>query len=203
MDRLFAGIDPGELKGGIGIIDYEGKFILAERWNRKDPRATYNILYKYKDMIEVIYIEDVNLPQTGNVANQFSGSSNLMVNFGIWQGMCLALDIKPVLVHPNTWQAAFNLHHWQAAQKKNSAAPGPLDRARQLWPVAPLQFKMDDGKAVGLLLADFARRDHLQGIDRRIIRAQAQEKAKVKKKAKKAAAKKNREIGPTSDIGFL
>ena len=79
--------------------------------------------------------------------------------------------------------------------QKNPAAPGPLERARQLWPDAPLSKKADDGKAVGLILADFARRDHLQGIDRRIIRAVAQEKAKAKKKAKRAQTQQNRQLG--------
>jgi|GEM_PF-4778400 len=41
-----------------------------------------------------------------------------------------------------------------------------VERGRSLWPTAPLPCLADDGKAVALLLADLARRDHLAGIDR-------------------------------------
>jgi hypothetical protein len=191
--NLFVGIDPGEIKGGFGIIDHDGRYVLAERWCRKDPRATYNILYKYKDRVLIVYLEDINLPQAAPLGNQFSGGSNLLINSGIWQGWLIALDLPYVLVRPQTWQAAHGLHHWQARQKKNPAAPSPVSRARDLWPVAPLQFQADDGKGVGLLLSDFARRDHLAGIDRQAVRDQASEKAKLKKQkirqTKKAQAR--------------
>jgi len=47
-----------------------------------------------------------------------------------------------------------------------------------------MEHEADSGKAVGLLLADLARRDSLAGIDRAAIQAQAQAKAKAKAKAK-------------------
>ena len=57
---------------------------------------------------------------------------------------------------------------------------------------------MDDGKAVGLILADLARRDHLAGIDRGAIRDQAQTKAKAKKAQARKAQKDKKALA--SDI---
>ena len=202
-NKLFIGIDPGEVKGGIGIIDQAGAYVLAERWNRKEPRALYNILNKYIDMVGIIYLEDVNMPQNpaAGIENRFSGGSNLMVNLGIWQGWLIALDLPYVLIPPATWQSGAGLHRWKKAYRDNPSAPCPLSRARQFWPAAPLQFQADDGKAVGLLLADFARRDYLQKIDRGAIREQSQVKAKLKKQAIRKAKKAQKDL--TSDIGFL
>jgi hypothetical protein len=59
--------------------------------------------------------------------------------------------------------------------------------ARHKWPEAPLEFKADDGKAAGLLLADLARIDHLRGIDRDAFRQVRKEKAKKKKANEKLA----------------
>lgn len=202
-NKLFIGIDPGEVKGGIGIIDQAGAYVLAERWNRKEPRALYNILNNIVSMVGMVYLEDVNMPQNpaAGIENRFSGASNLLVNLGIWQGWLIALDLPYVLIPPATWQTAVGLFRWKSIQKKNPSAPGPIDRARQFWPAAPLQFQADDGKAVGLLLADFARRDYLQKIDRGAIREQSQTKAKLKKQAIRKAKKAQKDL--TSDIGFL
>ena len=44
LDRqLFVGIDPGQT-GGMGIVDQEGQFIAAYRWDRREPRRLYLIL---------------------------------------------------------------------------------------------------------------------------------------------------------------
>ena len=150
----------------------------------------------------MVYIENVNLPTGGEgLSNKFCATGNLLVNVGIWHGFLIALDMPVVSIAPATWQAAVGLHRWKSKLKDNPAGLTPLILARSAWPGAPLEYQADDGKAVGLLLADFARRDYLQGIDRRIIRAQAQEKARVKKKAKRDAAKKNASFAPTWDIG--
>lgn len=199
MDTVFVGIDPGELKGGVGIVDQAGRYLLAERWNRKNPRQTFKILQTYREQIKAVYLEDVNLPQKGALGNQHSSGSNLLINSGIWQGWLIALNIPYVLVHPLTWQALSGLTRWQAKLKKNPNALTPLIRAREFWPAAPLQFLADDGKAVGLLLADMARRDNLQGIDRQAIRDTNHEKAQLKRKNLRQAKKAQNSLA--SDMG--
>ena len=197
--RLYAGIDPGQT-GGLGIVGNSGGFVGCHRWNQREPRALYNILINYRDMIEIIYLENVNLPTGGaGIDNRFCATGNLLVNLGIWTGWLIALDLPVISIAPITWQAAVGLHRWKSKLVVNPAGLTPLTLARSQWPGAPLEHKADDGKAVGLLLAHLAQRDARAGIDRRVIQAQAA----TKKKAKRAQAKKNREIGPTSDIGFL
>ena len=103
----------------------------------------------------------------------------------------IALDLPVVSIAPITWQAAVGLHRWKSKLKDNPIGPTPLILSRSQWPQAPLEHKADDGKAVGLLLANLAQRDARAGIDRRAIQTQAA----VKKKAKRAQAKQNRELG--------
>jgi predicted RNase H-like nuclease (RuvC/YqgF family) len=44
LDRkLFVGIDPGQT-GGLGVVDQEGQFVAAYRWDRREPRRMYQIL---------------------------------------------------------------------------------------------------------------------------------------------------------------
>lgn len=194
--RYFAGIDPGQT-GGLGIVDNSGQFVGAWRWDKKEPRNIYNILREYRENIENIYLENINLPTGGaGIDNKYCAAGNLLINTGIWQGWLIALDLPVVSIAPITWQAAVGLHRWKSKLVVNAAGLTPLALARSQWPAAPLEFKADDGKAVGLLLADLARRDHLAGIDRR----QIQEKAAVKKKAKRAQDRLNLKLTPTSDI---
>ena len=198
MAELFVGIDPGQT-GGIGILDAQGKYYAAHRWDSREPVKLYNILILIKGMVDRIYLELINAHPgegIGDVVNNMA----LVQNWGIWQGFCIAAGLPFVLVHPATWQAAYGLRSWQARQKISPAAPSPLSLARQLWPGAPLPCLADDGKAVGLLLADLARRDSLAGIDRAALQAKALAKAKVKKALERKARKAQNALA--SGIGW-
>ncbi len=196
--RLFLGIDPGQT-GGLGIIDQAGRFYVACRWDKKFPINIYNRLVLCKSMIFMVYIENVNLPTTGaglDGAGAWAGSGNLLINSGIWQGWLMALDLPFCQIAPATWLAAQGLHHWKKKLDHNPASPSPLILARSRWPGAPLEYQADDGKAVGLLLADLARMDAQGGIDRRAMQAKTQEK----KITKRRQARQNRKISQASDI---
>jgi hypothetical protein len=43
VKKLFAGIDPGQY-GGLGIVDQDGQFVAAYRWDIREPRRLYQIL---------------------------------------------------------------------------------------------------------------------------------------------------------------
>ena len=148
-------------------------------------------------MVDIIYIEMINA-HPGEGLGHVVRNQALIENLGTWKGFCIAAGLPFVLIHPATWQPAHGLRSWQAAQKTNPAAPSPLSLARKLWPTAPLPCLVDDGKAVGLILADLARRDHLAGIDRGAIRDQAQTKAKAKKAQARKAQKDKKALA--SDI---
>lgn len=185
--KYFAGIDPGAT-GGIGVIDSRGQFVAAHRWDQKTPARLYNIIILLRDRVDRIYLELINAHPgegIGHVVNNLA----LVQNWGIWQGFLIAAGVPFVLVHPHTWQAATGLRSWQARQKKGLTCHSPLTLARSLWPEAPLPCQVDDGKAAALLLADLARRDHLAGIDRAVMQAQAHAKIKAKKSAERKAKK--------------
>ena len=139
-------------------------------------------------MVDKIYIEMINAHPAEGIGHVINNLA-LVDNLGIWKGFCYAAGIPFTLIHPATWQAATGLRSWQAKQKLNPAAPSPLSLARQLWPAAPLPYLADDGKAVALLLADLARRDHLAGYDRGAIQARAHAQAKKKKAQLRKALK--------------
>ena len=194
----FAGIDPGET-GGLGIIDAAGRYVAAHRWNEKEPVKLHNILYYIKDMVEVVYIEDVRIfPR--ETKGFITSNQGLLVSSGIWQGFMISLRIAYTLIPMATWQSAVGLHHWQARLKVNPAQHTPLTLARHHWPQAPLEYQADDGKAVGLLLASLSLRDSRAGIDRGALQAQAQVKAKVKKAQLRKARKAQKDLA--SDIGW-
>jgi len=88
----------------------------------------------------------------------------LMEDYGRWQGRLEALGIETHLVPAPTWK---RYHQLQIKAGLGAAVGWPklklikrdmiLDRARLLFPSAPLSRKKDDGVAVALLLADYAR----------------------------------------------
>jgi hypothetical protein len=209
VKKLFAGIDPGQF-GGLGIVDQDGQFVAAYRWDIREPRRLYQILetlskpkdsteesrcqvnnrlLKYSGLLVKVYIEDVNVyrkPEAG-IELKLGVPGNMLINFGIWQGWLMALDIAYSVIPINTWQAAQKLLFWKKKKSKNPDHHSPLSLAREKWPEASLEFKRDDGKAAGLLLADCARRDHERGIDQTAVRQVRKEKAKKKKTNQKQA----------------
>ena len=181
--KYFVGVDVG-VSGGIGIIDRSGAVVGAHRWQVKNPVLLYNMLSIIRGLIDkYVYIELVQtFPQKASgFKNQNQG---LLVNLGIWQGWCMGLGLPFVLVSPLTWQAAFGLSHWQARKSES-----PLDFARRLFPGAPLEFKVDDGKAVGLLSAELARRDFLAGLDWGAVQVLKKEKEKLRRKRARVKVK--------------
>jgi len=120
----------------------------------------------------LIYLEDVNLPSkpAAGIDDRWSGSGGLAVNFGIWQGFLIALNLPYVLVAPATWQAVFGIHRWKKLQEKGLPVKSPLELAREHFPDAPLEYKADSGCAVRLLLAKLAAHDTTRGIDRGAMR---------------------------------
>lgn len=180
------------LSGGLGIVDHEGHYFASRRWDQRSPITLFHLLQSINDMVVVVYLENINLPSTGDdVDNRWSAGSNLLVNSGIWQGWCMALSLQVVQIPPATWQAAHGLFRWQSRLKKHPNDPTiftPLTYARRLFPAASLEFKADDGQAVGLLLAALAYSDDYRRIDRTAIQAVAVEKKKrVRREARKLA----------------
>jgi hypothetical protein len=192
MGKVFVGVDPGQT-GGLGILDCQGGYLACWRWNSKDPASLYNKLLLFKDLIKVVYLEDVRIfPGEGGA--RATQTQSLLVNQGIWQGFLLALGLTYLIIHPHTWQAVHGLRNWQKLQEKNPAHPSPLTKARAIWPNAPLEFGADDGKAAALFLAHLALEDTCRGFDRAASQAVSAEKNQKRKKAIRLAKKQSKAL---------
>jgi hypothetical protein len=157
INQVFAGIDPGAT-GGLGIVDHLGQCIATTRWDKANPARLYQVLQAYRPINTLIEIVAI-FPRAG-MGHAVMGQS-LLVNAGIWRGFLIGLGLSWGEIHPSSWLARYALHHWQKKQKAGDTAQhSPLTLARELWPAAPLQYQADDGKAVGLLLAELARREY-------------------------------------------
>lgn len=187
MSNCFAGIDPGAV-GGLAVIDSRGEYVAAHRWDTKEPEKLYQALLIVKTLVPYIYLEQINVHPGEGIGNVVRNSA-LVENVGIWKGFLMAAGLPWVLVHPGTWQAGLGLRNWQKLQAKGINCHSPLSLARLMWPGAPLEHKADDGKAVALLLAEFARRDRQKGIDRAALNEFNAAKLKEKKRAERAARK--------------
>lgn len=185
--NLFCGIDPGRT-GGIALVDINGRFASCQRWSEKNPVSGLYILNN--NNICVVYLEVISSFTKETTTGQIVRNQSTLINFGLWQGFILAsgFHFGPAggahLISPRTWQACpdYRLTGWQKALEDNPTGPSPLRLARQLWPGAPLEFQVDDGKAAALLLANFARLDHAKGIDRGELARVREAKEKIKKK---------------------
>ncbi len=191
MGKVFVGIDPGVNKsepGALGILDSQGGFLGSWRWNHRDPLYLYNKLLLFKELIGGVYLEMVRVfpkEEKGFITQ----NQSLLVNSGIWQGWLITLGLSYLQIDPNTWQAAQKLLSWRKRHEKDPRQHTPLTLARVRWPAAPLEFKADGGKAVALLLADLALKDHREGVDRSVIQQAAAEKKKKKQQSQRAARK--------------
>lgn len=192
--KLFCGIDPGKT-GGIGLVDVDGRFVSCQRWSDKNPVSHLYLLNN--DNIGLVYLEIISSFTQEITTGQIVRNQSALVNFGLWQGFVLAAGFHfgPAggahLISPRAWQAhpEYNLTGWQKRLVDNPMGPSPLMLARKLWPGAPLEFQADDGKAVGLLLANLARLDHAKGIDRGAQTRAREAKEKIRQAKVRAARK--------------
>ena len=84
MDQLFIGIDPGQT-GGLGVIDANGQYYGAWRWDSKAPINIYNRLILCRDMVNIVYLELIQtFPQKSK--GFITRNQATLVNYGIWQG---------------------------------------------------------------------------------------------------------------------
>jgi hypothetical protein len=92
-----------------------------------------------------IVVEAVHSMPAQGVASSFK--------FGMAYGAALAMaerfNASTNLVTPKKWKADMGL----TSDKDES-----LEMARELWPIAPLKRKLDNGRAEALLLAEWLRR---------------------------------------------
>lgn len=100
---LICGIDPG-LKGGITIIDHDGKMVemivMPIVANETDAHGVAKFLKKYDTAIGWIFIEHAQSMPKQSVSAMF----NYGTSFGKLIGVSAALGIRYMLVKPQRWQ---------------------------------------------------------------------------------------------------
>jgi len=166
---MFIGCDPG-FKGALALLGEDGTLISvvdmpiqhvkgknqlvfdshgrpverARQTTVLDPHAIFSLMSGWYEMAnsEIFYIGEKvwARPDEGR-----SSVSKLMEGFGLVQGMAYGLQMKVVLVAPQTWKAAMGV----TADKNTSLA-----KAREVFPDMQPYFrrKMDDGRAEAALI---------------------------------------------------
>ena len=162
--NLYLGIDPG-VHGGAGVVDSQGNYVDCWRWREVDPlHAWYRLMNHMEDIAEVL-IETVRIFAREGMGKAVTGQK-LLENAGRWKQMVALLELPWREIVPTSWQAKFGLHNWRKKElelARLGLPTSPLALARVRFPEAPLEFLADDGKAVGLLLADLARLESPMG----------------------------------------
>ena len=154
MTKLYLGVDPG-ISGGIGLLDHDGKIVLAERMpimpspvygkHMVDGQRLYDTLNNAtKNAMVACVIERVSAMPNQGVTSSF----NFGVSYGIAAGILGALQISHQFVLPRKWKGDMGL----GADKDLS-----MGMAMRLWPTLKL-LKKDDGIAEALLMAEWIRR---------------------------------------------
>lgn len=153
MSRLTLGIDPG-LTGAFALLDEAGACLAVDdlpiirdgRLGWIDADALTGRLLELRAGHELhATVERVHaMPRNGTLAAFSQG-----MTLGSLLAVLQTVRARVELVTPGTWKRALGL----SADKSAS-----LDRARLLFPLAPLDRKKDHGRAEALLIAAWAQR---------------------------------------------
>lgn len=143
----YLGVDPGK-KGAWAIIDERGK-AYAEIWSDDGFAEQMRLLSKEPERVRCV-VEHVGAMPKQGVSSTFAFGTE----FGIIQGILIALNIPYELVRPQRWKKAFGV----TSDKNTSIAV-----CRRLFPGVSLRpgersQKDSDGMAEALLIAEYCKR---------------------------------------------
>ena len=138
---MFIGVDPGTVNGGWAIISaLNGRFVACGHVAGlvQCPPGGYLLAG----------VEAQSPRRTDGSGAQY-GLSKLLVDYGRVQGIFEAWKTPCALIYPITWRTHFGLKKapWRAI----------LAKAVECCPSAPVKLQKDDGMAVAILLAHYAR----------------------------------------------
>lgn len=150
----FIGIDPGISKNetGAAALIYNGGYEYFDFNTEK--RSAENIRHwsaKYNVMMVAIERQWARL--TDSHATQIHSISKLLINYGLWKGICLCYFHENMILYPTPQQ-------WQKSvcfvPKDKDAKQIYLEEARKEFPNAKLKFKKNSGRAAALWLSKYA-----------------------------------------------
>ncbi len=149
---IYVGVDPG-FSGAWGMVDHHGKYVSCGDMLHDDKYIDSRMVHA--EMAQALDKQDAEfviefvhaMPQQG-VSSTFK--------FGMAYGAAIAIlqRFKSPFhaVPPRVWKKAMGLDSDKAKS---------LDMARELWPLAPLLRKKDNGRAEALLMAEWLRRENV------------------------------------------
>jgi hypothetical protein len=154
---LYAGVDPGKT-GAVGFVDVNGAFVAVHDCPDTEDGCS-DLMREYGDRVIMATFEK---PTAWAGVSQRQGIASTMkfgMGYGIWKGIFACFRIPREEITAAKWQ------------KIKSPMPKPKDtkerkqqsrdKARQLFPDAPITLKKHEGRAEALLIAEFGRREHL------------------------------------------
>lgn len=146
---LYLGVDPG-FSGAWGMVDHHGKYQSCGDMLNNGKHILSR--YVHAEIVQAIDRQDIQgvIESVHSMPGQGVSSS---FKFGIAFGMAIAImeriNCPWMLVTPHKWKKDMGL-----TSDKNLS----LAMARELWPNAPLERKMDNGRAEALLMAEWLRK---------------------------------------------
>ena len=139
---MILGIDPG-LSGAMAVLD-DKTVVLLVPFSKTTPHDI--VAYLKPLAISTAYLEAVNAFPHQGVSSVFKFG----MNYGMWQGILVALGIPFQRVYPLKWQTAMSCR--TGGNKNISKA-----RAQELFP----QLKITHAIADALLIAEYGRRQSI------------------------------------------
>lgn len=167
---IYIGIDPG-ISGAVAIIDHNMEYWASRLWSESSDIVVWLENALERQPPDYTVLEDVNAyPAKRKVKNKTTGvdeelsqgissTSKFIRNAGWWEGGLDWAHFKYKKIRPQEWQKSCGV-----VGKKKDPMSG-LNKARELFPTAPLSRKKDSGVADALLMARYALILHRQERD--------------------------------------
>ena len=149
---MYLGLDPG-FSGAWGMINHKGEYISCGDMLHDDKFIATNAVFaeisqaRDRQDLQVIVEAVHSMPGQG-----VSSSFKFGMAYGAAISLAQRLNCPWHIVSPRMWKKALKL---------DSDKDKSLLMARELWPMAPLTRKKDNGRAEALLLAEYLRREQL------------------------------------------
>lgn len=148
--KTIIGIDPGA-GGALAFITSDGRAVTHTTESTLPIEAVRDAICGRDPEDVVAYVEELSGFQKGRTAMLGAQVGVMMRNFGQWEGILAALNIRTILVKPKSWQAGISgASVKEYADKKRALKAEAVRRFPSMKPT----LKTCDA----LLIADFGRR---------------------------------------------
>jgi len=151
----YIGVDPGMREAGVGVIDYEGRFVKGERLSNWAPYQFKELILRIVDdntkLIHLVAIEKVGaMPKQG-----IASTSKFMKATGIMIGVLVGLEIPFVEVAPQTWRKISPVLASKKGETPTEKKRKSLEYIQNRYPEARLIKQVEHNVADALCIAEW------------------------------------------------